>query len=526
MNLFPGLHERNSFKQIFLSTAAASSLLLAVAAVEPAVFSWAAKAEASTNTSVSVNFYDALAPYGNWVSYHDRYVWIPEDVADRWQPYTQGHWGYTRSHGWIWVSDEKFGWATYHYGRWGRAPDIGWYWVPDRRWAPAWVAWRYDDTHIAWAPLPPGGDAGIIGDIPDDSWQAVPVSAFVSSDDLSGRVYRDRDGARHGALQTVRVVDNSVVNDVIKVDDIEKKTKKKVVILEEKAVDKPDAAGKADSNSVAIFKPEVKEGPDAKPKKTRKVEEVVKEREAKAITKQEQPEQAATTIGEPVTKPKKDKATGAVDPQDEQQIADQPDIEKIVEAPANEQTAPPINKKKKKAEEPASTGQKGQPECDPAVTDCPSAQTLSNLNRQSTTRVIPETNLPDASAESWRIKCSSRFGGFTKASETYLSSAGKRVSCAMLRLKKMASAALPRKITAKAEWRSQPGRSEDRLGGKNSTVAGAHLDEDDTNSDGKEKGSKSQGSKSGKGTSGGGEGKSGKGTSGGGEGKSGKSQEH
>ena len=85
MNLLPGWHERNSFKQIFLSTVAASSLLLAVAAVEPAVFSWATKAEASTNVSASINFYDELAPYGNWVLYHERYVWIPEDVDESWR---------------------------------------------------------------------------------------------------------------------------------------------------------------------------------------------------------------------------------------------------------------------------------------------------------------------------------------------------------------------------------------------------------------------------------------------------------
>ena len=98
MNLRPGREERNSFKQIFLSTAAASSLLLAVAAIEPAVFSWATKAQAATNVSASINFYDELAPYGNWVSYQDRYVWIPEDVDDSWQPYTKGHdWANTRA---------------------------------------------------------------------------------------------------------------------------------------------------------------------------------------------------------------------------------------------------------------------------------------------------------------------------------------------------------------------------------------------------------------------------------------------
>ena len=41
----------------------------------------------------------------------------------------------------------------------------------------------------------------------------------------------------------------------------------------------------------------------------------------------------------------------------------------------------------------------------------------------------PKTKLPDAGAESWRVNCSERFGGFNKNSQTYLSNAGKRVSC-------------------------------------------------------------------------------------------------
>ena len=120
-----------------------------------------------------------------------------------------------------------------------------------------------------------------------------------------------------GKPWTVTIENNIVVNNVITIDNIEKRTKKKVVALEEKAVDNPKAAGKADGNSVAIFTPEMKEEPDAKPKKTWTVVEVVKEREAKGIPEQEPPEQAATTTDEPVTKPKKDKATGAVVPQDE-----------------------------------------------------------------------------------------------------------------------------------------------------------------------------------------------------------------
>ena len=63
------------------------------------------------------------------------------------------------------------------------------------------------------------------------------------------------------------IENNIVVNNVLTLDNIEKRTKKKVVALEEKAVDNPDAASKADSNSVAIFIPVVKEEPNARPKK-------------------------------------------------------------------------------------------------------------------------------------------------------------------------------------------------------------------------------------------------------------------
>ena len=105
-------------------------------------------------------------------------------------------------------------------------------------------------------------------------------------------------------------------------------------------------------------------------------------------------------------------------------------VEKSVEAPAEEQTVPPISKKKKKAKKPVNTAQKGQPKCDPVIADCAPAQTPSKLKQQSTIRVIPKTNLPDVGAENWRVECSARFGGWSKASETYVSSSGKRVSCA------------------------------------------------------------------------------------------------
>lgn len=100
-------------------------------------------------------FYDVLSPYGAWYQV-DPYgwVWTPYDVPAGWRPYTDGQWLST-SYGWTWLSDDPWGWATYHYGRWTWDSYYGWLWVPGNVWAPAWVAWRYGDGWIGWAPLPP-----------------------------------------------------------------------------------------------------------------------------------------------------------------------------------------------------------------------------------------------------------------------------------------------------------------------------------------------------------------------------------
>ncbi|MGE5175210.1 MAG: DUF6600 domain-containing protein [Hyphomicrobiales bacterium] len=100
-------------------------------------------------------FYDALAPYGAWYDVEPYgWVWTPYDVPVGWRPYTYGHWIYT-SYGWTWASDDPWGWAPYHYGRWTWDAYYGWIWVPGDVWAPAWVAWRYGDGWVGWAPLPP-----------------------------------------------------------------------------------------------------------------------------------------------------------------------------------------------------------------------------------------------------------------------------------------------------------------------------------------------------------------------------------
>ena len=145
---------------------------------------------AHAQAAISVNvFYNDLAQYGDWVSYEDRYVFVPAGIEAGWRPYTRGHWVDAERVGWTWVSDEPFGWATYHYGRWGYAEEIGWFWVPGTVWAPAWVSWKRTPDYVVWAQLPVTrdydyDDADIrvdvsVRDIPDVYWVAVPAPRFL-----------------------------------------------------------------------------------------------------------------------------------------------------------------------------------------------------------------------------------------------------------------------------------------------------------------------------------------------------------
>lgn len=115
-----------------------------------------AQLHGSISTVVDIDyFYDALEPYGFWVTIDPYgFVWVPADVSADWQPYTDGYWTYTDC-GWTWVDNAEWGWAPFHYGRWAFDGLYGWVWVPDTVWGPAWVAWRLGDGIVGWAPLPP-----------------------------------------------------------------------------------------------------------------------------------------------------------------------------------------------------------------------------------------------------------------------------------------------------------------------------------------------------------------------------------
>ena len=105
------------------------------------------------------DYYDALAPYGNWVDVGGvGQCWQPTVaiVNTGWRPYFNcGRWVYTDC-GWYWMSDYSWGWAPFHYGRWFQHATLGWCWRPDRVWGPSWVCWRQSGDFCGWAPLPPG----------------------------------------------------------------------------------------------------------------------------------------------------------------------------------------------------------------------------------------------------------------------------------------------------------------------------------------------------------------------------------
>ncbi|HYX92416.1 MAG TPA: DUF6600 domain-containing protein, partial [Myxococcaceae bacterium] len=70
--------------------------------------------------TTSVTFYDALAPYGEWIFIPGfGRCWRPwrHTVGVGFVPYTTGgHWEYTQF-GWVFVSPWEWGATVFHYGR-------------------------------------------------------------------------------------------------------------------------------------------------------------------------------------------------------------------------------------------------------------------------------------------------------------------------------------------------------------------------------------------------------------------------
>lgn len=145
---------------------------------------------ADNDPSALSDFRAPLDPYGAWTqdpTYGTVWVPSPDVVGDDFTPYvTGGHWAYDDDY--LWVSDYDWGWAPFHYGRWARGDRLGWEWIPGRRYAGAWVSWRYGERgspYVGWAPRAPtwgwrDGLAVRLGSVPSAPY------AFVGARDLFG----------------------------------------------------------------------------------------------------------------------------------------------------------------------------------------------------------------------------------------------------------------------------------------------------------------------------------------------------
>src|SRR5262245_54764686 len=239
----------------------------------------ASQAEAAVNVDLAFRagnadvdfFYDALAPYGDWMEMQPYgWVWAPRSVDPDWRPYRDGHWVYT-DYDWTWVADEPWGWAPFHYGRWALDSRYGWVWVPGSVWAPAWVSWRWGDDYAGWAPLPP--DANITSG--PASFGIDPLAYnFVEARYLTEPVLVRHyiPPARNVTIVNVTrnvtnytVVENRVVNQGVRLGDVEKATGRAVprARIAEAAAPAP---ARVRGNEVAIYKPPV---PPAKGQPTR-----------------------------------------------------------------------------------------------------------------------------------------------------------------------------------------------------------------------------------------------------------------
>ena len=159
--------------------------------------------------------------------------------------------------------------------RWVWARGLGWFWVPDVVWGPAWVAWRWGDAHIGWAPLPPGGDF-IPGrgfgrrqwDIPGHYWNFVRGRDFLDRDLDRWILPEERSLTIINQTEfdvNLNVRDRRVVNDGVDVEHVRRLTNRAV---EKYSLKEAPRAGedRQEGRDLVIFKPEIKRNETARPK--------------------------------------------------------------------------------------------------------------------------------------------------------------------------------------------------------------------------------------------------------------------
>ena len=204
------------------------------------------------------DFYDDLAPHGQWVRTPEYgRVWIP-NAEPGFQPYaSNGHWVVTE-YGNTWVSDYAWGWAPFHYGRWYQDRYRGWAWVPGRDWGPAWVSWRSGGGYYGWAPLGPGININANFNTPTAWWTFVPQVYITSPRLYSYCVPRQR---------VVNIYQNTtIINNVYRVnnrsyaygprrDEIERVTRRSVPVYRIENSGRP-GRDEIRNNSVGIYRPD------------------------------------------------------------------------------------------------------------------------------------------------------------------------------------------------------------------------------------------------------------------------------
>lgn len=205
-------------------------------------------------------FYDELSPYGQWVAVggYGR-CWQPAGVGPTWRPYTVGHWVYADC-GWTWISEEPWGYSTCHYGRWFSDGRYGWVWVPGSVWAPAWVAWRSGGGYVGWAPL--GPSVGV--EVNEYYTRSIPASQFCfvrEREIVEPHIHRHMVDNRQNVtiinnttnITRITVVNNTVVNRSLPVEQVERATGRRVERANIRQVASADEARRA--GEVAVYRP-------------------------------------------------------------------------------------------------------------------------------------------------------------------------------------------------------------------------------------------------------------------------------
>ena len=237
------------------------------------------------SVTVSIGSFDQpLSPLGSWVLIYERYVWVPR-VAANWRPYTDGRWAYTRTQGWMWMSNEPFG-GNVLLRPMGLFPD-------SRLVLGAWNAAGAGVGRLAAvrrlsrlgsAPPDPKDSFGIsvdisFGNIPNYYWQAVPARDF-QAPNLATVVIGDNNQVTNIVNQTqsignVTIVNNVVVNSVVNVNFVEEKTQQKVAAYNVALSPDASKSGKVEGDTIDVFHPAASELPAAeKPTEVAPVEKV------------------------------------------------------------------------------------------------------------------------------------------------------------------------------------------------------------------------------------------------------------